>query len=191
MGRVLLAGIVAGLVVFIWGAIAHTVLPLGFVGLKIPPETNQQATLDSLRTQLVDEGVYMLPVPQREIWEDEAAMNAFGAKAAQSPYAFVIFQPRGRDGMAAFGPLLMRQAGFDVLAAIVAAIIAAGVAGSRARRIGTVALLGVFASLVLAAPYWNWYRFPLDFTLAALTMQVIGWLLGGVVIAWLLKPRTG
>jgi hypothetical protein len=43
-------------------------------------------------------------------------------------------------------------------------------------------------------PYWNWYRFPLDFTLAALAEQLIGWLLAGAAMAWWLgrdeRPRV-
>ena len=35
--RLLLAGIVGGIVVFIWGAITHVVLPLGEMGIQNLP----------------------------------------------------------------------------------------------------------------------------------------------------------
>ena len=31
---------------------------------------------------------------------------------------------------------------------------------------------------------WNWYRFPTDFMVGNLLEQGIGWLLGGIAIAW-------
>jgi len=33
-------------------------------------------------------------------------------------------------------------------------------------------------------PYWNWYRFPASFALAALVEQLLGWLLAGAAMAW-------
>lgn len=118
-----------------------------------------------------------------------AAMKAFGASAAQRPYAFVVFQPQGRDTMAGFGGLLARQAASDIAAALLAAFIAAAVVGSRMKRVLVVAAMGLFAWLAMAVPYWNWYRFPADFIGAALVEQLVGWVLGGVAIAFVLKPR--
>ena len=39
MARILLAGLIAGIVVFCWGAVTHMVLPLGMVGFR--PELNE------------------------------------------------------------------------------------------------------------------------------------------------------
>jgi hypothetical protein len=50
--------------------------------------------------------------------------------------------------------------------------------------------MGAFAWLTVSAPYWNWYRFPQDFSLANLAMLLIGWLLAGFVMAWWLG-RSG
>lgn len=190
MARIAIAGLVAGLVVFLWGAVAHMALPLGMIGMQIPPEAQQQAALAGLREHLGSEGVHVLPMPQESAWEDEAQMQAFGARAAQQPYAFVVFQPQGRDSMAAMGGQLATQAASTMLAGLIAAFVAAGCGSSRAQRIGIVTALGVFAWLAIAVPQWNWWRFPTDFTLAALAEHAIGWLLGGIAIALILRPRT-
>jgi hypothetical protein len=189
MVRIVIAGIVAGLLVFVWGAIAHTVLPLGMAGMQVPTADAQNAALTALQGSFDQEGIYLLPLPPEEVWEDDAAMARFGAEAAKRPYAFVVYQPRGTDINAGFGGLLARQAGLDVLAALVAAFVAAGIAGSLLRRALSVAAMGVFAWLAMAAPYWNWYRFPADFVGAALIEQAVGWLIGGFAIAWLLRAR--
>jgi hypothetical protein len=44
-----------------------------------------------------------------------------------------------------------------------------------------------FAWVEVNLPYWNWYRFPADFTIGAGLDTVIGWLLGGFLIAWMIQ----
>jgi hypothetical protein len=36
-------------------------------------------------------------------------------------------------------------------------------------------------------PYWNWYRFPTDFTAYALFFKLTAWALAGVILALLVK----
>jgi hypothetical protein len=59
-----------------------------------------------------------------------------------------------------------------------------------AMRVGFVALVGVTAAISTIVPYWNWYRFPTDFTLAAIFMAVVGYLVAGLAIAFLIKPKA-
>jgi hypothetical protein len=55
---------------------------------------------------------------------------------------------------------------------------------SFGRRIAIAAAVAVYAWLNTMVPYWNWYRFPLDFAQAALIEQLIGWLIAGAAMAW-------
>jgi hypothetical protein len=59
--------------------------------------------------------------------------------------------------------------------------------GARVQYEGLTRQLGLFAWLAISAPHWNWYRFPAAFTIGAGLDQVIGWLLGGFLIAWLIQ----
>jgi hypothetical protein len=189
MKRIVLAGLLGGLVVFFWGAASHMALPLGEIGLRKPDAPVQQAALAALRDNLGVEGVYLLPMMSDAQWADPEQAAAFSREAGRMPFAFVVFQPQGVDTMAQFPMLLGRQAVSDILGALVAAWIVSLMAVSLLRRALAVAGMGVFAWLAISLPYWNWYRFPLDFTLATLATQAIGWLLGGLVIAWALAPR--
>lgn len=49
--------------------------------------------------------------------------------------------------------------------------------------------MGLFVWITISIPYWNWYRFPADFTLAQGIDEIIGWFLGGMAIAWIVKTR--
>src|SRR5687768_10425516 len=189
MGRMLIAGIAGGIVMFVWGAVSHMVLPLGKVGFGVGTESAQTAAIESLKQLGSGEGVYLLPMMEEEKFEDEAAAKAFGERATQSPYAFVVYQPQGQDISAAFPKLLVRQLVADVVAAIVAAFLVGLMAIGALQRALAVGAMGLFAWLTVSVPYWNWYRFPTNFTLAALGEYAIGWFLGGLAIAFLLKPK--
>ncbi len=59
IGRVVLGGILGGLVVFLWGAVAHMVLPLGMVGFRDLP--NPEPILAAMRSNVSEDGLYFFP----------------------------------------------------------------------------------------------------------------------------------
>lgn len=38
-------------------------------------------------------------------------------------------------------------------------------------------------------PNWNWFAYPADFTIAAVADKVIAWLLAGVALAAIVRPK--
>jgi hypothetical protein len=82
---------------------------------------------------------------------------------------------------------LIRQALFQILGGLIAAFIISATVASLTTRGIMVTLMGVFAWLAISLPYWNWYRFPAAFTIGAGLDTVIGWLLGGFLIAWMIQ----
>lgn len=180
--RILIAGILGGLVMFLWGAVAHMALPIGEAGFKDPVQ--QAAVLGALAQSTQGEGVYMYPGMSMEQWRDKDAAKAFREQAKGKPYALVIYQPGGSPAVQSMTPNLVKQFVTDTLAALVAAWILALGAWSLGRRVLIAGALGLFSWLTLSLPYWNWYLFPMNFTLAALIEQVVGWVLAGAAMAW-------
>lgn len=180
--RIVTAGLIGGLVMFLWGVLAHMVLPLGEVGMRLP--TSENMVLAALPQGLGHQpGVYLLPSLDPARMSDPEAVAAYSTKSLASPYAFVVYQPIGTD-MMAMGPQIAVQWLSDTLSALALAFVI-GWAGMRfGQRMGVTLAVAGFAWLSLRVPYWNWYRFPLDFTLAALIEQVVGWLLAGAAMAW-------
>ena len=179
--RVIIAGLLGGLVIFIWGAVSHMALPLGEMGMAQP--ANEDAVIAVMKENMSKPGVYMVPGLSTAQMSDDAVVASYKAKSVANPYAFVIYQPEGRDGTVMTQNLLHQYLG-DTLAALIAAMILALGPFSKAKRVLIAVGLGAFAWLTVSAPYWNWYRFPQDFSLANLAMQLIGWLLAGSVMAW-------
>jgi hypothetical protein len=187
--RVLIAGLLGGLAFFIWGAVSHMMLPIAGLGMKLP--SDQQATLAALASSTTQqgEGIYMYPSIAPEKWQDEAAVDAFVEANKGSSYAFVVYQPGGNPALADMTPSLIKQYVSDTLSAVLVAFVLALGAFSFGKRIAIAMSLGLFSWLTISVPYWNWYSFPLDFTLGNLLEQVIGWTIAGIPMAWWLGRK--
>lgn len=180
--RVLVAGLIGGILMFVWGVMARMALGLGNVGIKQP--ANENAALSGLQQGLGEQaGVYMLPSLDPKKMGDMAEVRAYSIKAVRSPYAFVVYQPQGTDLMQ-MGPQIGRQWASDTLSALALAFVMGLAVVGFNRRLAIAAAAALFAWLSTMLPYWNWYRFPLDFTLAALVEQLVGWLIAGAAMAW-------
>lgn len=185
MKRILLAGIFAGIAVFIVSAIDHMVLPIGHMGVKALP--NEEAITAAMRAGITEKGLYFFPgmdMSQKMTPEQE---KAWIDKFTAGPTGLLVYSPGGE------GPMMPRQLIIELLLDIVAACIAAWVvsltATSFGRRVLLVTLLGLFAWLSVSVSYWNWYSFPGAYIAAEGIDQVVGWLAGGLVIARMYRPR--
>lgn len=186
--RIVIAGVIGGIVMFVWGAVAHMVLPIGEMGFRMPSE--QQVVLDAVAQTASGEGVYMYPTIAPEKMSDKAAMQAFAEDSKGKPYALVIWQPGGNPANQSMVPNLVKQFLTVVAAALVLgwAMVAAG--GGFGRRVLLAGAFGLFAWISLGVPMWNWYMFPTQFTLGMLIDQIVGWLLAGAAMAWWLGRRS-
>jgi hypothetical protein len=189
--RIAIAGLIGGIVFFVWGALAHMVLHLGDAGVHYG--SPYQGTLAALKADAAGGGLYMLPSVPREKMSDQAAVQALANETAGQGYAFVVYAPQGNPASTDMGANLGKQLATDVASALVVAFVLSLGALRFGRRVLVAALLGVFAWLVVSVPYWNWYLFPLDYTLGLLGKFAFGWALAGAAIAWWLGrgEKTG
>lgn len=180
--RILVAGLIGGIVMFIWGAVAHMALPIGDAGFRTPVQ--QDAALDALAASTSGEGAYMFPSIATEAYADGAAVEALRERSQGRPYAFVVWQPGGNPGVQDMAANLAVQCVNVIAAALVLAWVLSLGAWSFGLRVLVAGSAGLFAWLAVSVPYWNWYLFPTAFTVAALVEQLVGWLLAGAAIAW-------
>lgn len=184
MKKVLLPGILGGLLVFVWSAISHMVLPIGQMGLKTIP-SNEEAVLNAMKSNIQQAGLYFMPGYDMSRTPTKTEQEAFQAKYEAGPTAFLVYNPTGAKVMTP--GQLIRQALFQILCGLIAAFIISATVASLATRGIMVMLMGLFAWLAICLPYWNWYRFPAAFTIGEGLDNVIGWLLGGLLIAWMIQ----
>lgn len=184
--RTLVAGIVAGVVVFIWGAVSHMALPLGEVGIKQIP--NEAPVLAAMRASISEPGFYFFPGMDMSATPSEAQQKEWEEKYRAGPYGVLVYHPQGTQ------PMSPRQLLTELAANIASALLAALLLSATAlegfgRRVLFVTGLGLFATVTVLVSYWNWYGFPSNFVLASMADETIGWFLGGLVLAAMIKRK--
>ena len=184
MTKILIGGVVAGIVIFFWGFVAHMLLPLGELGLKTIPEEDDLTA--AIKKEVREPGLYFVPGRDMSKPQSQAEMEAHMAKVTKGPYGFMVLYPNGRD--VSFSKRLPIEVGTNIVCALLAAILVSQLRPGFAVRVGCVTLVGILASLMTLVPYWNWYGFPTDFTLAQIAENTIGWLLAGIVLALIVRP---
>lgn len=187
-GRWLLGGLVGGLVVFVWGAIAHVATPLGTMGISRIDPGREAAVLESLKASIDVPGFYFIPGMDLSRTPTESEQKAWEEKLATGPSGALLVRPSGGEAMSP------RQLLTELVTGIVGSLLAAGLLStSRLGYLGRalfVSGLGLFGWLSIGMPYWNWYGFPTAFTGALLIEEVVGWFLAGLAIAAIVKPSA-
>jgi hypothetical protein len=179
MKRTLLAALVGGIVMFVWGAVAHMVLPLGKMGLSTAPA--EAEVIATLKSKLPAPGLYFMPdmegVPQDQL-------------PASGPVAFLAWRP---DAAYTMGKYLVLEFTSGFLAALVAALVLRRCMGGMSvakAGIATMAL-GVFGWLSICASHWTWYGFSTGFFVAEGIQQAVGWLAAGLAMGAVLRGSGG
>jgi hypothetical protein len=109
-------------------------------------------------------------------------------KASHGPSGLLVYHPK-RDF--AFGKLLATEFATEVLESILVVFLL-GLTRliTFGARVGFVIVAGILAALTTNVPYWNWYGFPCSYTLAYMSIQVIGFLCVGIVAALVLRKSA-
>ena len=89
--RYIIAALLGAIVVFLWGFVAHMLLPIGEMGMRKP--ANEDVVLQAVASGLPQQGIYLLPHIDPEKMGDKATVDAWEAKAGQNRFAFVSVGP--------------------------------------------------------------------------------------------------
>jgi len=190
--KILLAGVLGGIVMFVWTAIAHMVLPLGEAGIREIP--NESSVLSAMQSNIGDQtGLYIFPGPgiskdaTRE--QKNEAMKRMGEKVAANPSGILMYHRPGRPF--AFGKWLGVEFATELLEAILIVFLLAQTnIASFAGRIGFTLVVGILAAITTNISYWNWYGFPGVYTVSYMCIEIVGFVLVGVVAALLLRKHS-
>jgi hypothetical protein len=187
--RIILAGVLGGIAMFIWTSIAHMVLPLGEAGIGEIP--NEAAVLAAMQTSIGQQsGLYIFPGlgvgpnPSRE--QRSEAMKHVEEKLAGNPSGLLMYHPPGRSFT--FGKWLGIEFATELLESILAVFLLAQTRfATFGARVGFVTVTGILAATATNVSYWNWYGFPCVYTASYMSIQIIGFLCVGIVAALVLR----
>jgi hypothetical protein len=183
--RVLVAAVVGGVLLFLWGFVAHVLLPFSEKAMK--PIPNEAAVIEAVRGNVTENGVYFIPY-LNYMKASPQEQQAYAAKIASGPSGLLVLRTGGVTMD------MKRELPMEFISNFLAALVAAlAVTGLGVRTYGgraaTIFAFGVVAWLSISVSQWTWYGFSTDFLISDLVDQWGGWLLAGLGMAAVLKPR--
>jgi len=189
--RILLAGILGGVVMFLWNFVAHELLPLGEMGVSVMQ--NEDAVTSALQSNLGENaGFYFFPsgglTPGATGDQKKAAMQKAQEQMAAGAGGVLIYRPKRNFN---FPRRLVIEFATDVAEALLAVFLLAqtGIRGFGG-KVGFVFVAGVLAAIATNVPYANWYGFPKNYTLVQMITMVVGFLLVGIVAGLMVRSKS-
>jgi hypothetical protein len=175
--QILLAGILGGLALFMWGGAAHMALGLGTVGIQTVPQ--QQVVMDTLKTAVPQSGFYFFPEADKS--------GKVAADRVGGPYGIMIYHASGAGG--AMTGQLVNEVILNIVMALFAAYLLSKASQLRGyiSRVGFVTLIGIMVGAMTHVQYWNWFGFPLNYTVSYIFIDLIGFLIVGLIAAAFVK----
>ncbi len=191
MIRVIIAGVLGGIAMFIGGAFSHMFLELESRSFHRLPDEN--AARDFTIGQGLQAGAYGFPAVAENFnkmtpAEQGIEYDRVNAAFRTGPAGYIFIAPTGEDLMGT--KQLAGEFIADVLAATLAAFIASHLSTltSFARRWLLIVLIAPIAWLSLTASFVLWYRFPMTFIQDGFFAALIEWTVAGAVIAAVVRP---
>jgi hypothetical protein len=190
--RIIFAGVLGGIAMFIWTSIAHTRLPLGEAGLREIP--NEQAVLTVMQQNIGDtEGLYIFPGfglgPEATRQQKNEAMKQWIEKYSSTPVGLLMYRPVGRRF--AIGRWLGIEFATELVEAILVVFLLAQTRlVTFGGRVAFVTAAGILAAIATNVSYWNWYGFPRAYTASYMFIQVVGFLCVGIVAGLVLGKKA-
>ena len=176
--RYWLAGLAGGVAMFIWASFAHMTPALSGAGIQ--RMADEPLVLAQLQTNLgTRKGLYIYPYIR------PSEMKAASARMAASPSGLILYRPPGGKAMEPrqlIGEFLLEL--FETL--VGTALLAMAAIAGFGRRVGFFAGLGVLAAVVTNGSYWLWYGFPAAYSLAAMLIEFVKFLVAGLAVALVL-----
>lgn len=190
--KIILAAVLGGIAMFVWGTVDHEVLPL--YNNTLQKFTNEDAVTQAIVSGAQVSGTYFMPYivnlpPGATEAEKKAAEQANEQRSQKGPqvFAFVRVGDFGSFGVHLLGELLK-----DIVATFIFVwlLVGAGVSSMRNRIVFGIAL-GLVVVFTETMSHWIWYDAGFLYTLTATIDQVGGFVVAGLVIARILPTVKG
>ena len=170
MKRLVVAGLLAGLAMFVWEAVTHTFTPLGEMGLSVLP--GEAATRAALAAQLGNaDGLFIFPFVTMD------------QMPTPGPAGLLLYHPQFAFSWSTMGWEALVELAMGLALAL---IVALSGAASFGRRMTIAVLVGVSAAIAVSPSYTIWFGFPSAYTMAQMIVAFGDYVVGGLVVAALL-----
>jgi uncharacterized membrane protein YkgB len=190
-----IAALLGAVAIFFCEFIFHMFTPLGEAG--VAPMPGADTVMSAMQSSLGDKsGMYMFPTggltPDSPRQAHAAAMDKIMEEMKTNPSGLLVYHPAGRTFN--FGKALGIQFGIDFLKALLVVYLLTQTAlASFGGRVMFVTVAGILAAIATHPALWNWYGFADAYAAANVVMEILNFIVAGIVIALVLGrtlPRT-
>ena len=164
-------GIVAGIILFLWGTFSWMVLPWHHTTLNAFKD--EQAVSDIIVANVAQSGMYVLPVSQMQGTQD---------KQESMPLIFASIHTEGMP-VSMMGNIVIGFIGQLIAAIFVGWLLTKTSGLSYFGRVWFVLIFALTAGIITEVPYWNWFAFDSMYTGVMIADLLIGWLFAGLILA--------
>ncbi|NGX39410.1 MAG: hypothetical protein KR126chlam1_00737 [Chlamydiae bacterium] len=171
------SSIIGGIVVFLWMMISWTVLP--FHEMMIKKVKNPTEVISCVSRNTPEDGIYTIP----HMDDGDTVASANGDK---SPFIFVNIN-RSVEFSAMTKPIIVGIILQIIGAFLLTYLLLQAKAMKFWKKVRFITIGGLTVALLGAVPSWNWWHYPGSWVFLECLDYVIGWFLGGLVIAKLSK----
>jgi hypothetical protein len=177
--RIVIAGLLGAIAMFVWTSVAHMATPLESAGLS--QMANEPAVLSAMQSGVGGKsGLYFFP------WvspSDPKLMEKEVVLMKTNPTGILVYHPPGAS--TDMTPMMIKEFAKELAQSLIAVfLLSMTMIAGFFRRTLFVTLVGAFAVLGTDVSYGIWYGFPLAYTLATMTIELVGAFAAGLAIAW-------
>jgi len=177
--RIFVAGLFGAIAMFVWTSFAHVATPPASAGIS--KMADEPAVLNAMHEGVgAKSGLYFFPWVEPS---DPKMMEKETALMKTNPSGFLLYHPPGAS--TDMTPLLAEEFAKELAQSLIAAfLLSMTMFAGFFKRVGFVTAVGGFAILGTDLSYLIWYQYPLSYTLAAMTIELVGAFVAGLAIAW-------
>ncbi|HEX8925337.1 MAG TPA: DUF1761 family protein [Terriglobales bacterium] len=192
-GRVLLAGVIAGIALFFWMAIVHVATGVAAIGVSELP--NESAVLNALTANQTPAGFYIFPgygaPPNATPEQKKAAQAAYGQRYAKLPSGIMVYTPPNGQTNPMPPSRLLSELALEIIEAfLVVWLLDRATLRSFGARVAFAAVIGIVVGITTNGSYYVWYNFPANYTVVQIFSQVVGFAIVGVVGALFMRQKS-
>jgi hypothetical protein len=185
-----LGTVLGGLAAFVWSSFSWEVL--GWHEKTMVSFQNEDEVSAVIASHATKDGTYILPAahPSEGVNSDQKKemQAALVAKMQKGPIMVAAVR---RGGFGSSSQAVVTQLLSLMAAAFLLTWLLLQTSGlSYTRRVVFLAVAGLAASVIVDLPNWNWWGFSGAYTAVNLADSTVTWLLAGLVIAKVAKPKT-
>ena len=179
MKKLVVCAFAAALVAQVWGMVSW--MGLSWHMLDFKQFSNGDNVAEVLRTELQGSGLYTIPDMDPTSYENEEKMAEWDAKAAEGPFAFISVRADGiQPGMGK--PMAIGFALNLLLASILFWLVSKSSITCPIGRTFFIATAATVGAIYVHVANWNWWHFPVAYTVVGIVDLFITWALAGFVM---------